>query len=355
MKPIFTNCKIVGHDISNATYIRQEPGVERGNPVMVMSRSSLSRFCECPSKWKKSKEEEATDSMEFGTLLDTALLAPDKFEELYVVAPATYTNDKMEEKDWNYNAKFCKAWRDERESKGKKVIKQTEMDELEVALKSVSENPFMKGLLGSANCKKQVMIVGWYEDEATGLKIPMKCLIDVVPNKGTSWSRYLADLKTTRSANPHSFEKDVDGSWYDAQAWLFLEMLNAANGALDIKHPDHRDSFQWALCENTPPFEVPDRHPAIYEDGEFMELGKAKILRALKQYCQCLKTGHWPSYNPSPRLLIGEHSYVAQPKPWMLAAGNDQIPDLVVPPDPYEKTSPDSPTGAEMPEIGIIP
>lgn len=345
----FTDCKIVGDNIQPEVYLRQEPGIQRGNPAMVMSRSSLMDFMACPHRWLTSPDKDS-EAMEWGSLIDTIALSPGSFAKKYKVAPATYTSDKGEEKDWNYNAKFCKNWRDDKKAQGFDVIKQSEFDEAQAALTAIESNDFVIEVL--KNSRKQVMVIGQYVDETTKLVIPLKCLIDIEPNIGSEWERYLSDFKTTASAHPRLFEKSVFNFNYDAQGFMFMELHNAATGIKEGQ-PGYRDSFQWIIQESSAPFEVPTIHPAMYAYGDFYEIGKAKVLRALKLYCRCLKTGVWPSYDPAPRVLIGGHSYIAQPEPWMLKATVEGMAAFVEPPEPDRTSQPA--TGPEMPEIGIIP
>src|SRR5208283_4381679 len=49
---------------------------------------------------------------------------------------------------------------------------------------------------------KQVWVRGEWKDDATGLVIPTKCLLDCVPRVGTKFEFSAGDLKTTRSAHP---------------------------------------------------------------------------------------------------------------------------------------------------------
>jgi len=321
---------VVGSNISPEVYLRQEPDVVAGNPKMVMGRSSLMKFLACPHKWLKSVQDDS-ESLRWGNVIDCALLTPESFQRRFVVAPETYPAAKGEEKPWNFNATYCKGWRSDRESEGFSVIKSSDMAEANAAVKAMEENDFAVELLKSSG--KQTMLVGEYHDEATGIVVPLKALLDFEPVKEivdgfdlkpSPFARYLGDLKTTESAAPRAFEKSIYTYNYDAQAWLSLTLYNAATG-------ERRDGWQFIIQENSAPFETPDRHPAIYEGGEFMQTGEAKVMRALKLYCQCLKTGIWPSYPLGSRMKIGNSAYVANPEPWMLKQIVEGMDEIVIP------------------------
>lgn len=300
----FQNCKVVGDNIPPEVYMRQEPGVERGSAGFVMGRSSLMDFLPCPRRWKNGGVEKSSSSLDWGTNIDSAILTPDSFTEKFTIAPETYPASDGSNKPWTRQAKFCKEWEAKRNAAGITVLKQDEYDEVQQALSAFQRNTFAMDILKAS--KKQVMVIGFYCDESTGLQIPVKCLIDFQPVTG----RMLGDYKSSQSAAPGSFEGSIFEYAYDVQAWLSLQLWNTATG-------EHRDGWQFLVQENKPPFEMPDVQPAIYEGGSFMELGNARGIRALKLYAQCVKTGVWLSYGMGGRLRINDSVYVADTAEWM--------------------------------------
>lgn len=318
MKSQFQNCKIIGSDIDVETYLRQEPDVNKGDPKFVMQRSELIRFFDNPNKWLKSSNDGGN---KFGELLDCILLTPEKFEKQFAVAPKEYAceptkKDPREFKPWNFQATVCKDWREEMESRGLKVVKSNEIDEVRSAEKIFLENPFCADLLAASD--KQVMVVGEYHDHKTGIVVPVKSLLDFAPRKDSQFKNVLGDLKTTESAKPSKFEWSIFNYGYDAQAYLNMELFNQATG-------EERDTWQFLIQENTAPFHCPERQPWLTAD--FLQIGMMKVLNALEYYSWCIANDSWPGYPTENRMAFGT-GYGAGVWPNMMEkAGGWQAPE----------------------------
>lgn len=287
------NAKVVGANIQVESYLGQVQGVRRGDPQFVMSRSELMLAASCFSRWLAGYSFKDTDATSFGSLIDCLLTSPDQFDKRYIERPATYPAGKMHAQvkageievgdpvPWSSAAKWCKEWT--AAHKGKEPVSADDMTDARAAVKRFYEDKEIADLL---NCSaKQVMVVAEYHDEATGLVVPTKCLIDLVPAKDSRFAKGLADLKTCRSADHRSFQKTVDQLNYDAQAAMILDHYVGATG-------EDRCEFLFALMENVFPFEPGKR----YLSSEFVDLGRTKYVHALKRYCECLKTGIFPGF-----------------------------------------------------------
>lgn len=298
------NAKVVGDGIANESYLGQMQGIDRGHPKFVISRSELMLFASCPARWLSGYSFKDTDATWFGSLVDCLLTTPDQFSKRYVERPATYPAGKkhpqvisheIEEGDpvpWSAAAKWCKQW--VAQNKDKEPVSADDMIDAQAAVKRFKEDLDIAALLACS--KKQVMCVAEYHDEKTGLVIPTKCLIDLVPQGeqvvGLDWAKkdllaknVLADIKTIRNAAMHPWLRAVDDSNYDAQAAIGLDHYNAATD-------EQRSEFLFPLMENVFPFQPARR----YLSPQFLEFGRTKYLHALRWYCQCLKAGKWPGY-----------------------------------------------------------
>lgn len=304
MNPL-KNAKVVGDGIANESYLGQMTGISRGHPEFVISRSELMLFATCPSRWKDGFAFKDTDATFFGSLVDCLLTTPDQFSKRYVERPATYPAGKkhpqvvsheIEEGDpvpWSAAAKWCKQW--VAQNKGKEPVSAEDMADAQAAVKRFKEDLDIAALLACS--KKQVMCVAEYHDEETGLVIPTKCLIDLVPEKTDlvlgmdSFLKpiyaktVLSDIKTTRSAAMRPWLRALDENQYDAQAAMNLDHYNSATG-------EARHIFLFALMENVFPFQPAKRQAS----EQFIEFGRDKYLYALRLYCKCLKSGRWPGY-----------------------------------------------------------
>ena len=294
------NCKIIGDGISYAFYSQQTPGVIRGHKDFTMSRSELIAFALNPEKWLARKESGDTPATIFGRLVETLETNPAAFESLFVVAPDTYTNKKGGESDWSRKSPDCAAWEDEHFERGIAVIKSEVKARADAAVKLCLEYPPRAELV--AYSKKQVMVVGEWNDAASKIKVPVRCLIDFVPPKEHPvWGKHLADGKTARNGDPANWARVIDDEGYDVQAALSMDLYCAAT-------KEDRTDWTFPLSENTEPFHVVKPMPAL--TAEFIQWGREKYQASLTRYAQCLATKVWPSYAVAglqfgPNQLIG--------------------------------------------------
>lgn len=107
---------------------------------------------------------------------------------------------------------------------------------------------------------------------------------------------YFLDLKTTRCANPKSFERDFYNLHYDLQAYHYQTAIEAAYGV--------RLPMKIVAVENSAPY-VAERFD-VSED--FMETGHEKWIDAVSKLEYAFENGVWYSYvndeiDPIPELL----------------------------------------------------
>lgn len=331
----FVDAKIIGDNIPQEVYRRSDPSIQRGHPEYVMSRSELTEFAENPQKWVLGgggdEEKEDTKSTLFGSYIDCLLLTPDKFDKTLARQPEKYKTIGMEcpscltvtdskscskckcnriqieiEKPWNSSASECSKWNEDQRKAGKLVVPfsiQTEADHAISGFKRDAE------LMEFVQCsKRQVMVVAYYADQLTGLKIPVKILLDVVPDaKHPKFGKSLGDLKTARDASHRGWRKAVFEHGYDVQAALYMDVYKAA-----MPNEDRMD-WRHLVIENTKPFVTGRR----IMSGQFMEVGRSKYIAALQDYCACLKSGIWPSYDDFGSDRSGGWSF-CEPDPYMV-------------------------------------
>lgn len=354
MKSPFKDVRCIGSDISQEVYRRQEQGIKRGDPRYIMSRGELVSFSRCPLKWVLGEhDDEDTKSTLFGSLVDTMLLMPQEFSKLFVIRPQTYesthlvcpkcgsTTDsptckkckveresKTVDKPWNENSAICSDWTEARQKEGKTVIRQEMFDDAGKALERVAAD---KRLIDFVNCsQKQVMIVATYVDSLTKIEVPLKILIDLVPDKNhPKFRKSLADLKTCRDSSKHAFKREVSERGYDVQSALYSDLYQLA-------FPDEeRIEWRWLLVENSAPFITGRR----IETSDFMELGRAKYLAALRDYCACLATDAWPSHDDHGEDSMDGWSFVA-PEAWMVdGCYGMNLQDSLKPAKPFDQSS----------------
>jgi hypothetical protein len=312
LKNPFSNARVVGEDTDPDAYHRTA-GV-RGAPDYVLGRSALLEFYRCPDRWRLDYVAKESEAKEWGTMIDAAVLTPERFKSQFVVQPETYPAPSnhakvkahiIEEGDplpWNNNASICDEWT--QQQTGKTIIKHKESVEVNAAFTRLHGDVRIHSLLDCS--RRQVMVMGEYHDEETDVKAPVKALVDLVPNKAHPFfGKCLADLKTTTSAALEPFSKSVFNYGYHVQAAWYLDLWVSATG-------EDRTDFLNVIQENFPPFQ-PGRRLL---SAEYVELGREQYIRAIRLYCRCVKTGEWPDYDTNDRAIEGWT--LTEPQPWMV-------------------------------------
>ena len=320
---LFASAKLIGANTDPDTYHRTTGG-ERGQPDFIMSRSALSDFVNCPSKWLAGHSSGETNATKWGSLIDALILSPREFEQRFAVYPENYPVETLKcpkceslsdakncnctpkrterlpvtaEKPWNNNATYCKEWK--KEHAGRTFIyrervnddgdpdedtKVATLGNARRATDRLLRDDRLRSLLTDA--QTQVMVLADYHDRATGITVPFKVLLDIVPDVNSpQWKKCLADFKTARDASEREFAKAVHSGFYDWQAATYRDAYALATG-------EDRIDFLFAVQENTPPYE-----PALWSLGEtWLEEARMEVHSALEFYCGCLATNTWPSY-----------------------------------------------------------
>lgn len=294
-------------NFSVSEYVKLGSEIQRGDKRFIMSRSALMEFAVCPSRWLRGYKEGDSDATDWGSLVDCLVTCPETFAAQYDITPLVYPEKQTkaqilagadrEMKPWNWNATFCCEWKREREAKGIRCIKPKEWDDArEAAARIAGDAELMRFIECS---QKQVFTLVKYVDPDSKIEVMIKCLLDLVPDPASDFGKSLGDLKTANNAGKRAWSRHVHQFNYDAQAALFMDAYNCASG-LDYTE------FRHLISESMEPYECGRR----ILSKEFIDLGRAKVMRALADYCFSIKTGIFPTYD--------DGWSVTQPEIWML-------------------------------------
>lgn len=111
--------------------------------------------------------------------------------------------------------------------------------------------------------------------------VACRCRLDWLRNDHLA----IDDIKTARTADPGYFSrKSVYEYGYDLRAAMYLRAVKAEFGV------DAR--WRWIVIEKTPPYLVSVVEPS----DEVLQVGNAKLDRALEIWADCLSSGFWPGY-----------------------------------------------------------
>ena len=296
---MFKNAVKVSVGADAETYHTQT--AERGSREFVMSSSALRAvFAKCPDAWRSGWSLPESASFEYGSLFDCLVLTPELFQARYIVQPSTYKAagakkaDPEEDKPWNNNATFCRDWKAAQKAAGKIVVSNSELAEAQTAARRLFADEQIKTFLDA--CEKQVWIKAEWHDEATGLIIPVQCLIDLAEKEVPLTEQSIGDLKTTKNAALLPWARWARFAGYDVQAAWNLDLFNAATGR-DLK------TFRFVLSESEAPYQPARRYmtqdggdPEM-DEGSSLVSGRRQYKKMLADYCRSLKNGFWPGYD----------------------------------------------------------
>lgn len=298
--------------VYQADYLALGRKHDRGDKRKVMSNGELKKFARCPSKWKRGSFEESSDAQEWGNLVDCLVLTPERFEEQYVICPEEYPaagkkkGDPVEMKSWNWNAGYCKEWRAKQEAVGKVCVKADWASEGHAAKARLMADPILREFVQASQSQVQ-LCVDWH-DEGTGLIIPVKCLLDLLPSKESRFSLMLGDLKTACNGSPGPWAKQVFEKGYHIQAALYLDAYNVVTR-------EKRNQFVHVVQESESPYETARR---ILSE-EYLQIGRATYQRALVDYCYCLANDVWPGLDEADGMgSIIDGWRLTEPEAWMI-------------------------------------
>lgn len=258
-----------------------KPGLRKNVPaddyhaIPALSASvlkTLRTYCPAQVKHEELFPSEPTDAMNFGTLLHTALLEGDKFDDLYAVAPDCKRQGAKNLETW---AAF------EAENAGRIRVKQAVVDKVLAMRDAAYANRFVCSLLTAPGGINEGS-VEWLHPR---LEIPCKLRFDRLVQIGGQ--ALVIDLKSAQDASPRGFEKAIANQGYHVAAAWYLEGLYAVAPA--------QRTFIWIAQDKDAPYLC-----AVYQPSLLMlEQGRREAERLANVYAHCMKTGEWHGYTPN--------------------------------------------------------
>jgi hypothetical protein len=191
------------------------------------------------------------------------------------------------DKPWNWNSETCQEWKEGAEQKGLKVVMPETVSNAWKAVANLREHPRISAF--HAVSRKQVTLNVEWHDEATGLIVPVKCLLDLVPDPESDFGDTLADFKTTGFMRYREWCRRIHKDGLDFQAAFYVDAANAA-----LSEPgDPSYKFEHHIQSSNAPWLATHRMMS----PDFLTLGRNRYQGAFAEYCECLKTNTWRSYD----------------------------------------------------------
>ena len=252
--------------------IRASMLAEEYHAARAMSSTGIKHLMRSPAHYRAWLETpmKATAAMQFGTLVHTAILEPDKLESRTRMIPDDApTRQSKAGKQW---------WEDfSAGSIGRIMVDRADWEKLEGLRQSALDSPSVQVLL--AECVPEVSLA-WRDQGVT-----CKARLDATPE---GFAR-IVDLKSTTDATPEAFSRAIHRYGYHIQAAWYLR------GA--IAHSSTMPEWYWLAIETTKPFAIsPYRAPA-----KMLTHANGLIERALSMYRKCVAENYWPAYDPAIR------------------------------------------------------
>lgn len=287
------NAQILGDQYPKGDY-EHEP-YPRGDAKLTVRSHILTEILRNAQRWVRGYESPSGKAQAFGSIYDCLLLTPEAFPARYAVvpfdAPKKPTKAQRAAKKPTPPTVEAIAWWDNFLAKNRgQLISNEDYHDAAAAIHRLMGDKMNADLIQSS--AKQVAIMAEWHDQGTGLVVPVKCMLDLLPpSDHPVFSNAIFDSKTTMNASPRSFSRDAQKFGYHIQGALYRDLFNAASG-------ERREDFGHVVQENYAPWEF--RSPPPLMTQRFLGLGRQLYQKALGIYCRALKTGIWPSYDPKP-------------------------------------------------------
>lgn len=235
--------------------------------IDAISSHGLMDVLQSPAHYKARKEEirVTTPAMEFGTLLHSAILEPQRFLDSYIVQPDFGDLRTKAGKE----AKL--AWQDTLKDYNI-VVTAENAQKIVTIINKVHQHPVAANLFKNGASE----VVGrWQDTRGVDCKMRADFIKDGI----------IIDLKTTRNAHPSSFQRDAYNFKYDVQTAFYLEGFEIITGEIG--------QYIIVAVESESPHEISVFAP----DQAFIEIGQKRFRKALDLYADCKARNVWPGYS----------------------------------------------------------
>lgn len=192
--------------------------------------------------------------------------------------------------DWRTGA--AKALRDEAQASGRMAVlskHQLQLEQMVVIARQFLFDSELGDILDTGTAEQTML---WHE---AGVWCRGRC--DLV----SADRKVILDYKTTDSAAPNAFIRQIGNMGYDLQAQLYTRGM----GAIAQVFPE----FIFLVQEIESPFAC----SLVGLSNAYKEIGQSKVMRAIQAWGKCLHSRTWPSYPNNihyaepPAWLVNEH------------------------------------------------
>ena len=223
--------------------------------IRPLSYSSLKEFSKSPKHYLHyvtQPRDEASPDMFMGSVVDCLLWTPEDFEKNYMILPKLDLRTKKGKEEY---AKIMQ------ESANKKLVKPEDYQLAKRMKEELHDNENVMAVLKQINNPQKKLT---YVDEQTGLP-----LVGYLDGEG---EKIIAELKTTKCAEPSAFSRDAYNYDYPLQCGLYTTGI-----------PNKQ--FYYILIEKDEPFGISVLKPS----AEYIAYGQKKLRGLLNEFEYCMK------------------------------------------------------------------
>jgi len=273
------------HDVNHETYLADP--VPGGSLSHSGARMLLDPHCPAYFKWWHDHPlERPKRAFELGSAAHQKLLGIGP--EIVEIEALDYTV--------GYGGKggqtAARQDRDDARARGAIPLLSQEMRQVEDMIDALHRAPKISKIFDPDHGKPEQSF--FWLDPST--KIMRRCRVDWLP-EAVGGRVILVDYKTTKSAHPDMFAKDVINYDYEMAAQSYCEGVSIV---LDVE-----TTFLFIAQEKTPPYLV----SAIELSPDHYKRGQRRNRTAVDLYAECRKRDYWPSYTD-------EEPYMIELPPW---------------------------------------
>jgi hypothetical protein len=324
---VIVEAHLYGREQSTAVLETDTIGV-RGTNDRRVGATDLIEFGRCPWRWRWGADPERFMADRGPTLTEWLSFDEVSAKRYLVRRPDTYEAAKLEcprcqsegpakvckkcglrrkgvvrPRTWNSAAKVCAEWAQKVEEQRRTAIAPAEWDRALAGAESVRAEKCVMGL--ARGCDYLRTLFGTYEDESTGLQIPLWSRATLVPRSASARQPVLVSLVETRNADPSIWEGSAFATGAHIRAALLMELWNK------LENEDCREHL-WILVEKEAPRLVARRRAS----QELLKEGRTRLAELLAAYARALFDGHWPKFEPEGNDKLEAWQMCAL-QPWM--------------------------------------
>ena len=287
------------------------PAETRGATEYPVDAWDLLQFGACPARWVNTPRQEHEPKVSLSEVVRLLHLTPEHVGPHYVMRPETYEAMRNEcpkcqsvsaakvcrtcnlarrmvtaTKPWSAAASYCIQWTEGHTKQLHRIVPYDLAQTAQELTRALDNDEAVAALRAASEL--QAALRAQWEDEDTGLKIPLRAVINYLPTQGDSHDYGVGSLSVVRDVSPAAWSAAAYTRGHHVAAAFKQDIAAALCG-------EARPHHLWVVVEPDPPYIVGRRRTT----PEMLTAGRTAYQELLKAYARCLSTGIWPVFDTS--------------------------------------------------------